>query len=148
MNKYEINEKTIAILPISKTSSQIIEENKEFIVNKRPIDIIDHSCKYFGSSYEGRHIGTVAITGISYKTPIVIEETKNIIFFPTLSVRSSDCCWISLDKIENYLKNKYISTIIFKNGYELSLDISLNSLKNQIYKSTMLDSILKKRKNR
>ena len=61
--------------------------------------IIENSCRYFGSSYNGRHIGTKNLTGINYKSPIIIEETKNIIFFPTTSPKQSDCSWISLKYI-------------------------------------------------
>ena len=94
MNNYEINSKTSAIIPMKNNSSKVIEENNIFYINKNPISIIDHSCKYFGSSYEGRHIGTVNMIGKSYKTPILIEETHNIIFFPTLSSKSKECYWI------------------------------------------------------
>lgn len=145
MENYEINIKTMAIIPIDKNKTKILEEDEEIIVNNNSFKIIDHSCRYFGSSYEGRHFGTVEITGIAYKTPIIIEESKNIIFFPTSNARSSDCIWISLDKIDKYNKKDYKTRLIFKNGYELDLDISLGSLENQILRSTLLDSKLRKR---
>lgn len=146
MKNYEINSKTMAIIPISNNITRIIEENDEFFINKNAFQIVDHSCKYFGSSYEGRHIGTISMLGIAYKTPILIEETQNIIIFPTLTPKASDCCWILLDKIKDYKKIDKKSKIIFKNDYELSLNISIGSLENQIYRSTMLDSIIRKRR--
>ena len=146
MNNYEINEKTMAIIPISSDITQIIEEDDRFFVNKNSFEIVDHSCRYFGSSYEGRHIGSIEMLGISYKTPILVEETQNIIFFPTVSSRDVKCCWISLNKVENYEKKLKKSKIIFKNGYELDLNISIGSLKNQILRSTLLDSIVRKRR--
>lgn len=45
-----------------------------------PSDIIDQSCRSFGSSYLGRHEGTKHLTGINYKAPIIIEETQSMIF--------------------------------------------------------------------
>lgn len=146
MNSYEINSKTLAIIPFSTTSSKIIEEETEFIIDKTPIEIIDHSCRFFGSSYIGRHEGTKEVIGINYKTPILIEETRNLIFFPTCSSRMNNCCWISLEQIQNYTKYCNVSKVIFKNGQELTLDISLGSLENQILRSTMLDSMLRKRR--
>ena len=148
MDNYKINNKTMAIIPISKNKSQVIEEKREFFVNEKPLTIIENSCEYFGSSLTGRQVGSISIIGSSYKIPIVIEETNNIIFFPTLAAKSNECCWISLSKIENYVKTNYFSKILFKNGYELFLDVSINILKNQIYKSRLLDYTLKKRKNR
>ena len=146
MENYEINSKTMAIIPITDRVSHIIEEENDFFINQNSFDIVDKSCRYFGSSYEGRHIGTISMLGISYKTPILVEETQNIIIFPTLTPKDEKCSWILLDKIENYKKLDKKSMIKFKNGYELNLDISYGSLENQIYRSTMLDSIVRKRR--
>lgn len=147
MNNYEINSFTLVVLSLSDNKSKIIETNNTYIINKSVLEIIDHSCKYFGSSYKGRNEGTKNIIGIKYKTPILIEESKNIIFFPTCSTRLNDCMWISLNNIKDYKKYKHNSKIIFKNDYELILDISYGSLENQILRSTMLDSQLRKHKN-
>ena len=76
MDYYEINDDTLAILPIGDDKSKVIEKNKSFIVNASPLKIIDKSCKYFGSSYQGRFSGTKSLIGVSYKAPIIIEESK------------------------------------------------------------------------
>lgn len=144
---YEINLSTLAIIPLNNKRCKVIEESNEFIVNETAFSIIDKSCKFFGSSYNGRFEGTKHLTGISYKSPIIIEETRNIIFFPTSSPRIADCSWISLNNILNY-KNICGKTILeFNNGYNLKLDISYNIVENQILRATRLDSILRKRKN-
>jgi competence protein ComK len=145
-NQYEINRETIAIIPVSESISRIIEENETFLVNKNSTDIIDDSCKYFGSSYLGRHEGTKRLIGINYKSPIIVEETKEIIFFPTSSPRFNDCYWISLDKIENHYKSDRGSTIKFINGEQIEINISSLSLENQILRATKLGSVLRKRK--
>ena len=147
MEKYEINSNTLAIISISKNQSKIIENDNVYIINKNSNEIIDHSCRYFGSSYNGRHEGTKELIGINYKSPIIIEETKNIIFFPTCSTRLNNCNWISLDKIKDYKKYNKNTKIIFKNDIELEINISLHSLENQILRSTLLESVIRKRKN-
>lgn len=146
MENYEINSTTLAILSIDAKKSKIIEIDNTYTINKNVHQIIDHSCKYFGSSYLGRHEGTKHMIGIKYKTPILIEESNNIIFFPTCSTKLNDCMWISLNNIKNYIKYNRSSKIIFKNDYELILDISYGSLQNQILRSTMLDNTLRKHK--
>ena len=146
MKNYEINSKTMAIVPISKNITQVIEEEGEFFINKSPFEIVDHSCKYFGSSYEGRCIGTKALTGIKTKYPIIIEESRSIIFFPTSSTRTKQSTWIALNKIYKYDKIKEKSQILFKNEGKLDLDISYYSLENQIIRATMLKSKLYERK--
>ncbi len=146
ISNYEINSSTLAIIPLSKNSSKVIEEDDILIVNKTTTEIIDDSCKFFGSSYLGRHEGTKNIIGINYKAPIVIEETHEIIFFPTSSPRFNNCSWIALKKILKYKKENKNTIIIFKNGYQLPINISTGSLENQILRSTLLESVLRSRK--
>lgn len=143
---YEINKETIAIIPLAKRKSKIIEEEEDYIVLKSTTEIINDSCKYFGSSYAGRHEGTKSLTGINYKSPIIVEETTEMIFFPTSSPRFDNCCWISLRHIDKYEKENKKCKIIFKNGFLLTLDISYSSLQNQILRSTLLQSIIRDRK--
>lgn len=146
LKSYEINNETLAIIPISNKISKVIEEEEEFLISKKTFEIIDDSCKFFGSSYKGRYEGTKYLTGLSYKAPIVVEETKDIIFFPTTSPRMEDCHWICLNKISKYQRDGHNSKIVFKNGIELLLDMSYSSLENQIMRSTLLESIKRDRK--
>ena len=93
--EYEINKNTQVLLPISETKSKVIEKDNEYIVNNSVFKIIEHSCEYFGSTYEGRKNGTKKLLGISYKSPIIIEDYNNLIFFPTTSPESEECIWIN-----------------------------------------------------
>lgn len=146
LESYEINYDTLAIIPISSKLSKVVEKEDTFIVNKAATEIIDDSCRYFGSTFKGRSEATKNLIGINYKSPIIIEETRDIIFFPTGSPRFNNCYWISLNNIKTSNKiNKY-SSIIFINDYELELNISYESLKNQILRATLLESIIKKRR--
>jgi competence protein ComK len=147
LDNYFINKETCAILPLEKGISKVIEFNNTFIVNKSANSIIDDSCKYFGSSYKGRCDGSKVILKMNYKLPIIIEEFNNIIFFPTNSPRFGNCTWISLKNIDSYLKGDNISKILFYNDVELLLDISYYSLENQIFRASLLDSLLCRRKN-
>lgn len=148
MTNYEINSDTLAILPISNYKSKVIEKEVEYEINMTPMQIIENSCKYFGSSYQGRFFGTKSMTGITHKSPIIIEETKEIIFFPTNSPRLYECSWISLNNVNKHLKKDDKSIIEFNTGYLLELDISYGSLDNQILRASRLESILRKRKNK
>ncbi len=142
---YEINEGTLAIVP-NKKNSKIYEDNKEYNIESTPFEIMDYSCKYFGSSYEGRKEGTKSILKISYKVPIVVENSRNIIFFPTSSPHSSDCCWISLKNIKEIIESDYNSTVIvFKNNVKITLPVSIRTIQNQIFRASRLNLILRDR---
>lgn len=146
MKEYEINSMTLAIVPLENNISKVYEEEEEYIINKSSNSIIKENCKFFGSSYEGRCVGTKSLTGIKTKYPIIIEESRNIIFFPTSSTRTKQSTWIALNKIKKYNKKDYNSEVLFKNDSKIDLDISLYSLENQIIRATMLKSKLYERK--
>ena len=147
MNNYEINRDTLAIIPIDNYKSKIIEKNKTFIVDTTPMKIIENSCEYFGSSYQGRFSGTKNLIGITHKAPIIIEESREIIFFPTNSPRLYECAWISLKNLQNYKRNNDNTVISFNNGHLLDLEISYGSLDNQVLRAARLESVLRLRKN-
>lgn len=143
---YEINKYTIALIPIGSDETKVIEEDRVFIIPKKSTDIINDSCKYFGSSFEGRKEGTKTLLGVSYKAPIIIEETKSIIFFPTSSPRFDNCTWISLNHINDYINDGGSGLLKFKNGTTIELNMSYGSLENQVMRATRLESVLRKRK--
>lgn len=144
--EYEINYDTQIIMPIGDNSSKIIESEEEYFVKKSVQNIMEHSCEYFGSSYEGRKEGTKKLLGITHKSPIIVEESRKIIFFPTTSPEKEECIWINLEKINKFYKldNKK-SCIEFKNGDKIEFDISYGSLSNQIMRATRLKYILEER---
>ena len=147
MEDYEISSATLAIVPLGEEVSKVYEEEDEYIIQKSANSIIKDNCEFYGSSYEGRCIGTKSLTGIKTKYPIIIEESRNIIFFPTSSTRTKQSTWIALNKIKEISKKEnQNSEILFKNQDTLDLDISVNSLENQIVRATMLKSKLYERK--
>ena len=80
MEEYEINSNTLAL--ISKNDkTKVYEKNRTFLVNQTANEIIENSCSFFGSSLSGRQKGTASLIGVTYKCPIIIEESKSIIFF-------------------------------------------------------------------
>lgn len=145
--EYEINNDTLAIIPISKSKCKIIEKEEDLFIDTDSFYVVEHSCEYFGSTYEGRYIGTKKISGITHKSPIIIEDTSKIIFFPTTSPLNEDCIWISLNNINNYQEGvlKGTSKILFKNGKVLELDMSIGSLNNQILRASRLKFLLEER---
>ncbi len=144
INNYEINDGTLAIMAIEDGNTKILEDNKTFIIKDTTYNIIDHSCKYFGSSYNGRKEGSKEILGIGYKVPIIVEDSKNIVFFPTSSVEKDDCVWIAVNKIKNYYEENYNTTkITFINGKELILPFSYRTVENQVLRATRLSYIIK-----
>ena len=108
---------------------------------------MEDSCQFFGSSLLGRQKGTTRLIGVSHKAPIIVEESKEIIFFPTLSPRKSSCSWISLKNIDSYYNKNKSVLIKFKNNSQLELNMSYGIIDNQILRATRLESVLRSRKS-
>ena len=142
---YEITYDTQVIAPIDKCTSKVIETDGEYIINNTTLSILEYSCEYFGSSYEGRKEGTKKLLGITHKAPIIVEESKRIIFFPTKSPRTSTCTWLSFNNIAEYDGDGKDSVIKFSCGKMLRLHISYGILDNQILRSTRLEAMLLRR---
>lgn len=143
---YEITFDTQVILPVENNSSRIIENNESYVINVPPMQVLEHSCEYFGSSFNGRKEGTKKLLGITHKSPIIVEESRKIIFFPTTSTDRIDCVWINLEKVNKYYKSSSKKSIIeFKNGDIIEFDVSIGSLTNQIMRASRLKYILEER---
>lgn len=145
MLDYEINVDTLALIN-EKDKTKVYEIDNTFYVDKSANKIMEDSCEYFGSSLAGRQKGTFNLIGVTHKSPIIVEETQEIIFFPTVSPRLKNCNWISLKNIDKYYHDKGKVVIIFKNGQKLELLTSYGIVDNQILRATRLESVLRGRK--
>ncbi|WP_246938688.1 competence protein ComK [Bacillus pinisoli] len=149
LTEYEISPYTMAILPevTDKGVHSIVKEmDREYMVTMKPIDIIDRSCHFFGSSLKGRREATKFIMGITHKAPIVIDPTNYIYFFPTSSPNRQQCSWISHSFVQSIQTTKYDETLLtFSNKEEIVLPISKGSIENQLYRTAQLRTTLSSR---
>lgn len=145
--KYEINEGTLAIMPMDSERSKVLEDEIQYVIEENPFQIMDESCKYFGSSYKGRKEGAKSILGDGYKIPILVEDGENIVFFPTVSPGDKDCVWLASKKIKNIAAiDELSSKVIFDNKQEIEVPVSYRSLQNQLLRATRLESVIRNRK--
>ena len=147
--KYEVSNGTLAIVPNEEESSLVYEDEERYIIEQSPFKIMEESCKYFGSTYQGRKDSAKEILGAEYKVPIVVEDSDNLVIFPTTSPFSDDCVWISLKRVKSFEKIDACNTkIIFDNGKELIVPTSYRSVENQISRASRLDYVLRMRKKK
>jgi len=148
MDRYEINTDTLAILPETHYTSKVLEQDTTYIIPRNPYKIMDDSCQYFGSSFEGREKGSRNILGSGYKVPIIVEEVQDLIFFPTVSKQQEDCCWLNLKHIKSYIKDGENTKITFHNNQVITVPVSYKSFQNQLFRAARLESVIKKRVNK
>ena len=143
---YEIDLSTLMLMGLDDATTKVITLDDEFVINIDSKKIIDNSCKYFGSSLNDRVNMTKRLINIKSKSPIIIEESRNIIFFPLKSIRDKCNIWISYNNLEKYIKSGYKTIFIFNNKKEVIIDFSYYIIDNQVTRSLMLDYEVKKRR--
>lgn len=146
MEKYEVNEETLAVIGLDKNQTRIVEQNQEYLVQDMAYEVMDYSCKYFGSSYVGRVDGSRKMLGANYKLPIIVEESSDLIFFPISSPENVQCTWISLKWVDKVYEQNHKTYILLKNGKEIECIASKQSVQNQIMRASRLNLILNDRK--
>ena len=124
IESYEINKDTCAVLNVNNEISKVIENNQEYFLPKTSFEVMEDSCSYYGSSYDGRLKGTKMILGGNYKLPIIVEETNNIIFFPTNGSSSNKCSWISLNNVSKYEPHGGYTKVTFEGGKSIIIRMS------------------------
>ncbi|WP_077297251.1 competence protein ComK [Virgibacillus pantothenticus] len=130
----------------NKPMTMVLEEQGEYAVRCTPSKMIDHACKYFGSSLKGRQDGTRDICGITHKAPITVDPLSGMYFFPTISPSSSQCTWIAHSHIDQVQKkDEYDTEIIFHNGKSIVVEISYGSMLNQIQRTAQFRYLLNNR---
>ena len=144
---YEVNERTLLILPVGKERCKVYEDTRSYNINKSTFKVIEHSCEYFGVSYRSRLEGSKKFIKSRYKSPIVIEETTRIVFFPISSQIQNNNLWISYNNILEYypLCKKHTTMIRFKNGFKMEIPVSFYSFNNQYLKASRLSAVLAER---
>lgn len=146
MENYEVGVNTLAVVGMGRRRSKIVESEGDLMVDYPAYEVMDHSCCYYGSSYSGRTKGSKAILKCEYKLPIIVEETREMIFFPTQSPSTDACIWLSLGNIDYIEGNHKQCTIVFKNGRNLTIFRSKESIENQLYRATRLKYLLSQRR--
>lgn len=147
---YEISPLTMAILAVENESgiinTQVFESEVDYLIHKSPVKMIDHACRYFGSSLRGRQDGTKDICGITHKAPISIDPASGMYFFPTASPRNKNCSWIAHSHIDFIQPtSNQMTEVYFKNGDKIILDISYGSMMNQIQRTAQFRYLLNDR---
>ena len=144
---YVINDDTVVVMAVNDSCCKIYETRSEFVVNKSLNEILELSCKYYGSSLKGRLEGSKYIFKCSYKLPIVINQYNNSIFFTTRSYKSSDTYIICYNNIKFYEKYNEKTKIYMKNDKNIIIDECYRLFENQYSRANLLYMRLQMIKN-
>ncbi len=147
INNYIVNYETLLLIPDGEMKTKVFEMEEEFVVKRNIMDIIKDSCLFFGSSFEGRKEGTKSLLKCGIKVPIIIEDSRNLILFPTLSFKNENNIWVVYNNLLDYKKYDLENTLfLFKNNNDIKVNVRFNIVDNQVVRCLKLDTIIRKRK--
>ncbi|MEC5271730.1 competence protein ComK [Caldifermentibacillus hisashii] len=137
---YPIHRNTMALLPANQIDyhSIAIETNKQLYVRQTPLEIMKQACLERFTTYDGIRKAVYKRMKFKRKVPIPINPFVNIYFFPTHAMDDYNCHWISYYHVLRVINNKNpqannpSSTILFKNGQHLDIDVSSYILRKQM----------------
>lgn len=148
MDNYIINVETLLIVPYGRGKSKIFENDRTFIVNEPTGNILKNSCLFFGSSIEGRRDAVKQILGIDMKVPIIVENIKDMIFFPVSDCIKRNSIWISYQNLLKYSKfNEFSTVLYFKSNKKIRVDAKYSLIDNQVIRCIKLETLINKRKD-
>lgn len=120
----------------------IVEKNKRFCIDEDCFKFMKKCCMVYGHSYNMQRQFIIDIFNYYIKTPIIVSDYNNIIFFPTTSPDSKDCIWISYNNIDRYVKENNYTKIYFKGGKIINISASFSTIDNQITKCIKIEKYL------
>lgn len=129
-----------------KYVSRIYEDEVEYEIEGKATKVIEYACSFFCSTLKGRQDGVKAISGITHKAPVPIDPSSGMYFFPTKSPTNDNCSWIAHSHIEEIKRqNPKQTTVFFKNGRSITLNVSYGILVNQIQRTAQVRYLLDNR---
>ena len=155
ITNYYISFETIILQPIIREgggiSTRIIERNKEFIIPRKPIQIVKKSCNYYNGSLKNSINASKNTLGHRHKTPIIVASDFGMpfIFLPTMSPSSPHNVWIALHAIENMRPDKMGGCVIYlDNDISIKVNVSITTMQRQHSMGSILEKDFQKKHSR
>lgn len=142
----EINRSTLLLIGLDDNKTRVITYDSDYLVDESARDIVNQSCINFGNTLMQRIKMTKSLVNISSKAPVLIEESRDIIFFPLKSPRLKNNIWVSFNNLNSYDKIDDKTSLNFKGNKTILLDFSYYIFDNQVTKAILLHYEIKKRR--
>jgi competence protein ComK len=105
LKEYIINEETVLLTgeynENGKLCTRVIQGANTFLVDMRPIDIINETMMGLGSDFKSGRKSSRSLLGDISMCPIKINCNLGIWLFPTKSYNNDFCIWFSLMHVQN-----------------------------------------------
>ncbi|MCO7175015.1 competence protein ComK [Sporolactobacillus kofuensis] len=138
---YIIRPETMALLPYDRSDGSlgtlIIEETRTCQVAQTPLQIVQESCSYYGSTYSGRK-KIAMMMGYKSMPPICVCNELGIYFLPLMAEASRNCVWLAHSHIRQWAKSEETPGTIFAyltHNQKIELPINIRPFFNKVMKT-------------
>lgn len=144
MKNYIIKQNTMYLKGVKidehNVHTEVMEVGKDkFIVPKRPQEIMNQSCRFYGEHFQERKLFTKRLTNITSKPPILVSPVIATYFFSTHSERMPENSWINLLYLKKFITLKGNRTkLLFEDDQSLTFTISKHVINHQYLNCTCL----------
>lgn len=108
-----------------------------------PSLILKQACLLHGTSYLGAKESFMHLTKAKKKVPVCVSVMQRIIFIPTCSEKSDDCCYLQFERIEKVRSCEEGCCVIFKDGFDITLPLSYRTIQRQMQRCRLfLDLVM------
>lgn len=117
------------------------------IINKKPFDIVRHSCSFYGSSFQHTVRLSRDAIGNYLKLPILIAHDfgNPCILLPILSPKSDLNVWFSFKAISSFYPSEDGCVVVLSNGQTIKVPSSPQTISRQVGFANILNMHLLKR---
>ncbi|MBQ1326034.1 MAG: competence protein ComK [Solobacterium sp.] len=105
-------------------------EREEVYFRAAPLQLIDHWCRMFGSTAEGRQDAFRTLTGAVQKPAILVSDAGPLLM-PTAGANAEDCVWINHDLYLDCRSRNGKTEIRFTDGDILYADVDPRVIRSQ-----------------
>ena len=144
MDNYILNDEVLCFTLDDEDPERIliIEKRRRVTVRMTCLKFLKKCCKIYGHSYDIQRQFVIDNFNYYIKTPIIVSEYDNLIFFPTTSPSSKNCIWVSYSNVDRYVKEKDYTKIYFKGGKILNISASFTTVDSQITKCIKIEKFI------
>ncbi|MFS0782519.1 competence protein ComK [Bacillus sp. 1P06AnD] len=125
----------------------VIETDGVIHVNQKPIDIMKESILYYGSDLSGAIKGAKHLLGDIRIPPLKVSGFHRMYWLCTEKLTSGSCIFMACHHIDQVIgkPRKKPVTVIFKNGYSIRVELTLDQFNAKRGKTNDLQFYTEKR---
>ena len=130
---------------LGRPCTRIFEGNLSFLVNQKPLKVIDESIQYIGYNLKGAIESSKAQDGKTSMVSVMINPAQNVCLFPIISPYKHECIWFNPLHITETKANGTKTDVYLSNGCVITVNMRVSTFNNKWHDAKQLCSFFSER---